>query len=169
MIPWRLFPRWSGGWTSPVWPSISSWWQLQPWLWNEVSLWAKEGWVMFDVSICNRGVVRQNAFFKTLQAHPALSFRTLQCADDRRRPAASRLGAALCPLLHHGASALLPPLLPCNAVQQHADRCCCFSPLELQRPSLFWNEVENNHKGSMLNESRFHKSPTSSLPEGGLA
>lgn len=64
--------------------------------------------------------------FQILPAHLALSFRTLQCADDRRGPASSRLGAALCPFLHHGSSALLPPLLPCNAVQQHADRCCFF-------------------------------------------
>lgn len=54
----------------------------------------------------------------------ALSFRAFQCAYERRGPASSRLGAALCAILHHGSCALLPPLLSCNAVQQHADRYC---------------------------------------------
>lgn len=54
----------------------------------------------------------------------ALSFRAFQCAYERRGSAPSRLGAALCTILHHGSCALLPPLLSCNAVQQHADRYC---------------------------------------------
>lgn len=51
-----------------------------------------------------------------------LSFRAFSCAYERRRTATSRLGAALCTFLYYGSRALLPPLLPCNALQQHANR-----------------------------------------------
>lgn len=51
-----------------------------------------------------------------------LSFRAFSCAYERRRTATSRLGAALCSFLYYGPCALLPPLLPCNALQQHANR-----------------------------------------------
>lgn len=39
------------------------------------------------------------------------------CCAERRRTAASGLGAALRTLLCYGPGALLPPLLPCNAFQ----------------------------------------------------
>lgn len=49
-------------------------------------------------------------------------FRALACSEERRRAASSRLAATLCTFLHNGAGALLPPLLSCDALQQHVNR-----------------------------------------------
>lgn len=43
--------------------------------------------------------------------------RTFGCAERRRRTPASGMGVALRTLLCNGPGALLPPLLPCNALQ----------------------------------------------------
>lgn len=51
-----------------------------------------------------------------------LSLRGFSCAHERRRTAVPWLAASLCTFLHHGPCALLPPLLPCDALQQHANR-----------------------------------------------
>lgn len=48
--------------------------------------------------------------------------RAFCCAEGRRRTAVSGMGAALRTLLCYGPGALLPPLLPCNALQQHVNR-----------------------------------------------
>lgn len=43
--------------------------------------------------------------------------RAFCCVERRRRAVASGMGAALCTLLCYGPGALLPSLLPCNALQ----------------------------------------------------
>lgn len=53
-----------------------------------------------------------------------LSLRARCRASGKRRAAAPRLAAALRPFLLDGPCPLLPPLLPCNALQQHANRYC---------------------------------------------
>nr|XP_040054810.1 protein O-mannosyl-transferase 2 isoform X1 [Gasterosteus aculeatus aculeatus] len=56
-------------------------------------------------------------------------------ASGKRRAAAPRLAAALRPFLLDGPCPLLPPLLPCNALQQHANRNHIRRSVEKHRPA----------------------------------
>lgn len=51
-----------------------------------------------------------------------LCFRARLCAYERRRAPSPRLAASLCTFLYYGPCPLLSPLLPCHALQHHANR-----------------------------------------------
>lgn len=67
------------------------------------------------------GVIFDSALFDFTDFSDCVKYRfclrTFYCAERRRRTAASGMGAALRTLLCYGPGALLPPLLPCNALQ----------------------------------------------------